>query len=148
MRLSLEIQAVIFRLKPRLEFLMLHRISKLGNFWQNLSGGVEEGENLLQTLKWELIEETGISSKQILRIIEKIHYYEWLKTSGEMKGKKIKEWVFGVEVDPNFMVELSEEHYEYRWCNFEEAMKLLKWDQNKTALFKLNEILKNDQKSR
>jgi len=35
----------------------------------------------------------------------------------------------------------GKEHFEYRWCNFAEALKLLKWKGNKDALEKLNEIL-------
>ena len=57
MRLPLEVQAVIFRRKPSLEFLILRRVPEKGGFWQNLSGGVEEGESLLDTLKRELKEE-------------------------------------------------------------------------------------------
>ena len=136
MRLPIEVQAVIFCLNPKIEFLILHRTPELGNFWQNLSGGVEKGETLLQTLKRELEEETGISSKQIKQITENIYQYEWLKVNGEMKGKKIKEYVFAVEVDPDAEVKLSEEHDEYKWCDAEEAKSLIKWEKNKIVIDK------------
>lgn len=37
---------------------------------------------------------------------------------------------------------LSSEHKEYRWVEYDEAMRLLKYDSNKTALWELNERLK------
>lgn len=136
MRLPLEVQAVIFRLKPTLEFLILHRVPEKGGFWQNLSGGVEEGESLLNALKRELKEEVGID-KQIKRIIEDVYFYEW-----EQAGQKIKEWVFAVEVYPNTEVKLSEEHDEYRWCDAEEAKALLKWEDTKIAIDRTIQKLK------
>jgi dATP pyrophosphohydrolase len=136
MRLPLEVQAVIFRLKPTLEFLILHRVPEKGGFWQNLSGGVEEGESLLNALKRELKEEVGID-KQIKRIIEDVYFYEW-----EQADQKIKEWVFAVEVYPNTEVKLSEEHDEYRWCDAEEAKALLKWEDTKIAIDRTIQKLK------
>ena len=54
----------------------------------------------------------------------------------------IKEYVFGVEVDPNERVALDgKEHSQFRWCSLQEALELLKWDENKKALSRLNEIL-------
>lgn len=138
MRLPIEVQAVIFRLNPKPEFLILHRIPELGNFWQNLSGGVKEGETLLQTLKRELEEETKISDKQIKRIIENVYQYEWLH-----EGEKIKEYVFVVEVDPDLEVKLSKEHDEYKWCDAEEAKSLLKWEDTKIAIDKTLNIIEN-----
>jgi dATP pyrophosphohydrolase len=103
-----------------------------------VTGGNEDEETLIETLKRELEEEVGIEEKQIKKIIESIHYFEWLNDSMEL----IKEYCFGVEVFPQIEIKLSEEHDDFKWCGFEEAFKSLKWDGNKTALFKLNEILK------
>ena len=132
MRYLKEIQAVIFRFKPKLEFLVLHRTPKYGGFWQNLSGGVEIGETLIQALKREIEEETGIKGDQIKRIIKGVHYYEWMH-----RDEKVKEWVFGVEVDPKVKVKLSEEHDAYKWCEAEKAKSLLKWKENKEAIDKI-----------
>jgi len=49
---------------------------------------------------------------------------------------------YGVEVLPIEEIEIdNKEHSEHRWCNFKEALKLLKWKENKEALEKLNAIL-------
>jgi 8-oxo-dGTP pyrophosphatase MutT (NUDIX family) len=137
MRLPLEVEAVIFRRKPSLEFLILHRVPEKGGFWQNLSGGVEEGESLLDTLKRELKEEVDIGEQQIKRIVEDVYFHEWYQGQQE-----IKEWVFAVEVEPNIEIKLSEEHDEYKWCSAEEAKALLKWEDTKIAIDRTIQKLK------
>ena len=55
----------------------------------------------------------------------------------------IPEHAFAVEVhDP--ALTLSEEHTEYRWLDYKEAMEALKWDSNKTALWELRRRLIRD----
>ena len=39
--------------------LLLHRRPERGNFWQPITGSIEEGELPLDTARRELIEETG-----------------------------------------------------------------------------------------
>jgi dATP pyrophosphohydrolase len=52
----------------------------------------------------------------------------------------IPEYCFGVEVKGR-QLNISREHIEYKWVNYEEAVKMLKWDSNKSALWELNERL-------
>lgn len=101
----------------------------------------------MEALKREIREETGIEN--IVRIIENVHYFEfrdlpfieYLKKQGQT-CEYLKEYVFGVEVALDEVVDLDiEEHSEYKWCTFKEALSLLKWRENKGALKKLNEIL-------
>jgi 8-oxo-dGTP pyrophosphatase MutT (NUDIX family) len=139
MRNPIEVEAIVFRRNgSKLEFLLLKRRKEFGGFWQPLTGGNEDEESLIETLKRELREETGI--EEIKRIIENVHYFEWIDNSNNL----IKEYCFGVEVSPSCEVKLSKEHDDFKWCDFEEAMKLLKWDGNKVAIFRLNEILKSE----
>ena len=74
----------------------------------------------------ELQEETGIS--RVLNISEEIHRFSWQK-----KDYTVVEMVYGVEV-PHRKVTLNpEEHSEYRWCSFDEAMMILEKENNKNA---------------
>ena len=99
-----------------------------------MTGGVEEGERRIQALEREVLEETGI--KDPVRIIEDVYYFELSTPLHE------KEYVYGVEVLLTEEIEIdNKEHSEHRWCGFEEALKLLKWKDNKEALSRLNEIL-------
>ena len=43
----------------------------------------------------------------------------------------------------NNQIKLSNERETMQWCNYEEAMSKLEYDSNKTALWELNERLKN-----
>ena len=52
----------------------------------------------------------------------------------------VYEYAFGIKIN-NEEIKLSDEHQEYRWVNYDEAIELLKYDSNKTALFELNERL-------
>jgi len=52
------------------------------------------------------------------------------------------EYVFGVEISSDEKVVLDgKEHSEFRWCSFQEALRLMKWKENKDALKKLDRIL-------
>ena len=141
MRLPIQVQGILFRkINGKIQYLLLKRISSIGRFWQPVTGGIEEGETKIEALKREVSEETGI--KNIVGIMKEIHYDElWDFFKREGCQWLIKEFAFGVEVSSNDKIVMSREHSEYRWCGFEEALKLLKWKGNKEALEKLNEIL-------
>ncbi len=50
----------------------------------------------------------------------------------------IPEYSFAMELkDKN--ISISSEHQSFRWVQYDEAMELLKWDSNKTALWELNQ---------
>ena len=148
MRLPIQIEAFLFkRTDGKIQFLLLKRIPRRGEFWQPITGGLEEGETKIEALKREVREETGI--KNIIKIIEDVHYYEFqdlpfmepLKRHGHAY-KHLKEYAFGVEVSSNEEVVLDgKEHSEFKWCGFQKALRLMKWKENKEALKKLNRIL-------
>jgi len=109
-------------------------------FWQPITGGIEKGETKTQALKREIQEETGI--KNPAKIIKNVHYCEfWDYYKPENRQRLIKEHIFGVEIHPNEKITISHEHTEHKWCTFQQALKLLKWKENKEALKKLNKIL-------
>jgi len=148
MRLPIEIEGILFkRADGKVQYLLLKRHSETGGFWQPITGGLEEGETKMETLKREIREETGI--KNIIKIIEDVHYFEFQDSSliEYFKGhgrvcNNVKEYAFGVEVSSDEGVVLDgKEHSEFRWCSFQEALRLMKWKGNKDALKKLNEIV-------
>ena len=55
----------------------------------------------------------------------------------------VKEYSFGVCADDTEII-ISDEHKIFKWVDYSEATKLLKWDSNKNALWELNErLIKN-----
>jgi len=147
MRLPIQIQAIIFRNKnKKTEFLLLKRTRQKGGFWQSPTGGMEKKDkSTLETIYRELEEETGITRNHIKKIFENVHEFEFESEWIDGSTKKLKEYVFGVEVYSDTEVDIQNniypEHEQYIWIGFEEALKLLKWDSGKTALKKLQKIM-------
>jgi dATP pyrophosphohydrolase len=141
MRLPIQVQAILFKkTNGEIQYLLLKRISDTGGFWQPITGGIEKGETKTQALKREIQEETGINNPT--KIIKNVDYCEfWDYYKPENRHQLVKEHVFGVEIHPNEKITLSQEHTEHKWCTFKQALKLLKWKENKEALKKLNHIL-------
>ncbi|MDJ1476102.1 NUDIX pyrophosphatase [Bacillus sp. LS15-K4] len=113
-------------------------------YWQGIAGGGEDGETPIESAKRESFEEAGIlreypyiklDSVSSLPVEDVVGKFLW----GE-DVYVIKEFSFGVKV-PTKNISLSKEHSNYKWLSFEEAVMLLKWDSNKTALWELNKRL-------
>ena len=133
MRLPIQVEAIIFRRYGNIvEYLLLKRTPERNGFWQPLTGGVEEGENRKEALHREIREETGV--KNVITVIEDLFHFEFSDS-----GILYQEYVYGVEISPSAGIVLDgKEHSEYRWCSFQEALKLLTWEENKTALRRLD----------
>lgn len=116
---------------------------KKDKFWQGLSGGVEDNEELADTVKREVYEETGIKVNNVIKL-DTISSIPGINVNKNFNYKNniyvVYEYAFGININDED-IKLSDEHEEYRWVNYEEAIKLLKYDSNKTALFELNERL-------
>jgi len=53
----------------------------------------------------------------------------------------VPEYSFAVNIEQGDL-KLSDEHVQYKWLNYEETIKTLKYDSNKTALGELNSRIK------
>jgi len=109
--------------------------------WEFPKGGINKGENLLQSVGREVLEETGQLPILINKLKEKGKYkypklladrpgylgQEYILFSAEIKSKKIK-------LDKN-------EHSDYKWLNFKEAKKILTYPNQKKCLKIVNKFL-------
>lgn len=146
---KIQLECIVYRkMGNKIEFLLMKRIPEKGGFWQPPCGGMEKRDKSFKDTAFrELSEEANISKKDILQIIENVHYFEINKhyITGE-PIPTIKEVVFGFEVKPNTKISINKnictEHERFKWVSFKEAIKILKWDNNKEALKKLNCLLK------
>lgn len=119
-------------------YLVLKRNTMQGGFWQPVTGGVEDNETLEEALRREIKEETGI--KDIVRIIPGLQAHRFYAP------RAVYEYAFGVEVRPGTRVKLSgKEHSDARWCDYKTARSLMVWPGNRTALERLDSILRNEQ---
>ena len=133
-----QIEVILYRVKNEsLEYLLLKRTKERGGFWQPITGGVKEGEDVLESVRREITEETGVEN--IVNIINLNYKFNFNK--GELS---FVEYTFGAEILPQNKIKISYEHDEYKWCDYKKAINLITWNGNKRALVKLNKQLANN----
>lgn len=105
------------------------------SFWYTVTGSVEKEDNSLEdAVKREVKEETNLKIERIEKL-PLIFEYESL-------GKKCIEHGFISYVLDGEII-LNEENIDYKWCDINEFIKLIKWYDDKD---KLVEILNNQYK--
>ena len=148
MELPIKVQGVMHsKVNNKIEYLIIKRCEKDGGFWQGVTGTLEEGEKLKDCLVREIGEELGITNINNISDLKQI--FQWSKKTGFV----ITEYVFffffyinidiSVEIDRNIDITLSEEHVDYKWCEFDEAYRMLEKDNNKDTLKMINNELEN-----
>jgi len=142
------VSAIVFSMeKGKPIFLLVKRIPEKRGFWQAPGGGVEETDKtFLDAAFRELFEETGIRKEQVIRVIEDVDTFSFNKNYiTDKPSETVNEHVFGFEVKGKPEIDLLHnielEHDEYRWVTFDEATKLLFWQNNKDAFAKLLKLI-------
>ncbi len=127
--------AIVFRKDSGIKYLLLQ--SRKWNTWGFPKGHVESGETEEQAALRELEEETGLKGNLLKEFTESnTHTFELNK---EQIEKKVIFFLLETKEDK---VKLSEkEHVNYTWVDFEQALKLLSYEDLKNILRKANEFL-------
>lgn len=111
------------------------------HLWQGVAGKIEKGETASETVIRELKEETGKSPFKIFVADHIASFYNAKDDIIQMIP------IFGIEVEDEDVF-LSEEHCDYQWVTFDEAIKLLTWKGQKEGLKAVrDEIVSNDNRS-
>ena len=105
------------------------------SFWYTVTGSVEKEDNSLEdAVKREVKEETNLEIERIEKLALIFEY--------ESLGKKCIEHGFISYVSDDNII-LNEENIDYKWCDINEFIKLIKWYDDKDKLVKiLNNISK------
>lgn len=112
--------------------------------WQGIAGGGEGNEEPIETMRRELYEETSINKEARYIRLASMTTIPAVNICGLKWGDvvMIPEFAFGVEAQSR-KLEISNEHTEYLWLSYEDAIDKLKYDSNKSALWELDYRLKN-----
>ncbi len=133
--------AIIFRKDlNKIKYLLLFRegSENYKPLWGFARGKIEEDEEEMSTVKREIEEETGLKKLKYLKFREKISWF--FRRDGETI---FKESIFYLAENIEEEVKISKEHDDFKWCSFDEAMKLLKFKNAREILTKANEFLKS-----
>ena len=98
--------------------------------WGFAKGKPEKGETEKDTLRRELFEETGIKAVHLAKDFQEKEKY-FFKKDGKTVYKEVK---YFIGETPNKEIKLSEEHTDYKWLQFEEAMALITFRETKNVL--------------
>lgn len=98
--------------------LLLKVNQERGGFWQNITGGVEENEDLIPAATREIKEETGFASSQY-RLEELTLSFSFKSRWGDL----VEEHCFVAILDDMHLPQLSEEHQDFCWKKIEEIKR-------------------------
>ena len=135
------IDAYVFRkTKAGIKYLILKRAETkmYEHLWQGVAGKIEKGEQAWEAAIRELKEETNLDPSMLFVADHVSKFYE-------KHGDRINFVpVFGIEVDSE-IIQLSEEHSDYKWVDYDTACSYLVWGGQKKGISTVNEmIISND----
>ena len=130
--------------KKSKKFLLLHyppmEKGEKGH-WGFPKGHVEDGETEIQTAKREMKEETGLEVDVVFGFKDEISYFY------KFKGKLHKKIVaFFIGIPKSTKVKLSYEHNGYKWVDYEEALKLITFENERKILERAYEFISQSMK--
>jgi dATP pyrophosphohydrolase len=114
--------------------------------WQGIAGGGEGDETPIEAARRESQEEAGLPGEIVLYRLQA----EATVPKSCFKAAKhwdesifvVPEYAFGVDCR-DWAIKISSEHSEFVWGTYAKIAALYSWDSNKTALWELNERIKN-----
>jgi len=119
-----------------IQYLLL-QASNLKHHWTPPKGHVDPGEDDLTTAYRETLEEAGIPKDQ-LRVIEEckdaLEYEAWGKP-------KIVTYWLALLKDPHHQTTISDEHQDFKWLEFEEALKFAEFKDMQNTISKFHTFL-------
>lgn len=142
--------AIVFRRTENgLQFLLLQYIQ---GHWGLPKGHIEGNETHEETLRREVLEETGITDIEINSKFSRNNWYFYRARNEERKerikaGRKInilKKVTFYLAETKTSEITLSDEHQDFKWLSYSEALEKITFRNTKMAFKKAFRYLPKD----
>ena len=132
--------AAINQERHSFDFLLLQMNEKRGNFWQNVTGKLEDDETFEEGGLREAIEETGLNIESIVDIVSLKLTFDFI----DQRERKAHEECFLIVMDSKWDVKIDpHEHQSYKWVSIDEIHPdIVKYSSNFEALEKAQRRLK------
>jgi lipoyl(octanoyl) transferase len=116
--------------------LLLHRRPERGNFWQPITGSIEDGEAPAATARRELLEETGHDGEVVDVGLQQSFMIESHFLSAKFPPPVIATEVsFAARVPTAAPIRMdAAEHDAFGWFTFAEAYERIRWSDDREAL--------------
>lgn len=131
----------------QIEYLLLKRAqAQVGQIWQTVVGAAEWDEELVETARREVYEETGLTNMLGIMAVGYAFSFTFRFSEGQPSRyapgvDTIRNIVFAAQVRGRQPITLSDEHVEYGWFSYEEALQKLYWPEDKEALVRLHPMV-------
>lgn len=123
--------------------LLLHRRPERGNFWQPITGSIEDGESPLDTARRELREESGHNVEPMeLGLIQSFMIESQYLESRFTAPIVANEVGYSARVDSREPIVVDPaEHDTFAWFTFAEAYERIRWTDDREALERVEALL-------
>jgi len=131
---------VYLKIKEKIYYLILKR--KLHwKGWEFAKGGLRKEEKILDAVKREVKEETGLCAIQIKKfnVSGKYKYDKRFKDREGVLGQTYS--LYSAKINKEKIKLDKLEHSDYKWVVFKEAIKKLKWPNQRKCLNVVNDYL-------
>jgi len=132
--------AVVYIFDDKIKFLLLKNTLKK-SYWGFPKGKIEEDESLKDTAKREIEEETKLNNLEFLPGFQQdLQWYFRLK--GQTIKKKATYFIVKVPKEDIDKVRIGEEHEDFKWLDYNEALEVMNIKNNKKLLKKAYKVIK------
>jgi lipoyl(octanoyl) transferase len=124
--------------------LLLHRKVERGNFWQPITGSIEEGESPEACARREIIEESGQRGDPEPMDLRQSFMIESQYLASRLGAPIIAdETTFAARIDSGAVIHIdADEHDDHGWFDFADAYDKIRWTDDREALEHLEERLR------
>jgi lipoyl(octanoyl) transferase len=124
--------------------LLLHRKPERGNFWQPVTGSIEEGETPIETARREIAEETGHRGEPDPLELEQSFMIESQYLAARHPAPIIASEIgFVAQLPSDAPIRIdADEHDDFGWFTFGEAYERIRWSDDREALERLEARLR------